>query len=133
MNIEYKNCKEISQDDLKTLFQSVGWLSANYPERLVRAINQSATVMTAWDAGRLVGLISALDDGELTAYIHYLLVHPDYQRRGIGTELLNRIKKTYENFLYIIIIAENKSLVPIYKRAGFGAQEEAIKMAVISK
>ncbi len=28
---------------------------------------------------QLVGLIRALDDGEMVAFLHYLLVHPDYQ------------------------------------------------------
>lgn len=133
LDIVYKNEKEISLPDLEALFQSVGWLSADYPNRLGRAIRQSATVITAWDSGRLVGLINALDDGELTAYIHYLLVHPDYQQQGIGTQLLNRMKSFYETYLYIIIIAENKPLVPFYLRAGFSAQEEAITMAIISK
>ena len=133
MNIEYRNDKEISLHDLEILFQSVGWLSANYPERLVRAIRQSATVITAWDDGRLVGLVNALDDGELTAYIHYLLVHPDYQNQGIGRELLSRVKRIYQTYLYIIIIAENKQLVPFYLRAGFSVQDEAITMAVDSK
>ena len=133
LNIEYRNDKEISRYDLETLFQSVGWLSANYPERLVRAIRQSSTVVTAWDDGKLVGLVNALDDGEMTAYIHYLLVHAEYQNQGIGTELLSRVKRIYQTYLYIIIIAENKQLVPFYLRAGFSVQEEAISMAVVSK
>ncbi len=133
MNIEYRNDKEASRHALGLLFQSVGWLSANYPERLVRAIRQSATVITAWDDGRLVGLVNALDDGEMTAYIHYLLVHPEYQNQGIGTELLSRVKRIYQTYLYIIIVAENKQLVPFYLRAGFSAQHEAITMAVVSK
>lgn len=67
----------------------------------------------------MVGLVNAIDDSELTAYVHYLCVNPAYQRQGIGSELLNRIKEKYRNYLYIIIIAENEQLIKYYIRNGF--------------
>lgn len=117
--IKYKAEKDFSANDLKQLFQSVGWLSANYPERLKRAFDHSETVFTAWSDNELVGLINAIDDGELTAYIHYLCVNPAYQGMGIGTELLNRMKKKYKGYLYIILIAENEPLKKYYLSNGF--------------
>jgi len=39
------------------------------------------TVCSAWDGDKLVGLISAMDDGVMTAYVHYLLVDPAYQHQ----------------------------------------------------
>ena len=39
----------------------------------------SSTVLTVWDDERLVGLAKVLDDTEMLAQIHYVLVHPDYQ------------------------------------------------------
>ncbi len=67
----------------------------------------------------MIGLINAIDDGELTAYVHYLCVNPIYQGKGIGKELLKRIKSKYENYLYIILIAENEPLVKYYAERGF--------------
>lgn len=49
--------KRYSVDDLKQLFQSVNWLSANYPDRLKKALDNCETVFTAWDGKKLVGLI----------------------------------------------------------------------------
>ncbi len=46
-----------------------------------------STVYSAWDGEKLVGLISVMDDGIMTAYIHYLLVDPDYQYNGIGKRI----------------------------------------------
>ena len=77
------------------------------------------TVITAWCDGRLVGLINAIDDSELTAYVHYLCVSPEYQGMGIGRELLVRIKEIYKDYLYIILIAENEPLINYYKQNGF--------------
>lgn len=119
MSIIYTDAKNYKTQDLQGLFQSVGWLSANYPERLKKALDNSDTVFTAWDNERLVGLVNAIDDSELTAYVHYLCVNPLYQGQGIGKGLLQRIKKRYENYLYIILIAENEALVKYYSQNGF--------------
>ena len=93
MNITYKETKEFNRNELEELFLSVGWLSGRYPERLVKALKQSSTVITAWDGERLVGLIRALDDGEMMAFAHYLLVHPDYQGNGIAARLVVLLKE----------------------------------------
>lgn len=119
MAITYTDTKDYSEKNLQELFQSVGWLSANYPDRLKKALDNCETVFTAWDKDELVGLVNAIDDGELTAYVHYLCVNPVYQGHGIGKELLHSIKEKYKEFLYIILIAENESLIKYYKQNGF--------------
>jgi len=64
---------------LQDLFLSVQWSSGNYPDQLQIAMTNSHRVISAWNGDQLVGLINALSDGVMTAYFHYLLVHPDYQ------------------------------------------------------
>ena len=64
-------------------------------------------------------MVNAIDDSELTAYVHYLCVNPLYQNQGIGQMLLSKIKAKYTDFLYIILIAENEGLVEYYSRNGF--------------
>lgn len=119
MEITYKGAKNYTSKDLRELFQSVGWLSANYPERLKKALDNSKTVFTAWDGEKLVGLVNAIDDSELTAYVHYLCANPEYQGQGIGKNLLHKIKEKYKEYLYIILIAENEQLVKYYSQNGF--------------
>lgn len=50
-----------------------------YPERLYKALMNSSTVLTVWNGERLVGLARVLDDTEMLAQIHYVIVHPDMQ------------------------------------------------------
>ena len=126
--IEYKTGKTFEEQQLKDLFASVHWLSANYSERLVKALAQSDTVISAWDSDKLIGLINAIDDGELTAYVHYLLVNPAYQKSGIGTELVTRLKKVYEGYLSLVLTAENRELVSFYEKLGFQTIEGAVPM-----
>lgn len=63
MNIKYKNTKVFTVEELQGLFLSVEWESGNYPEKLVRAMQNSSHVISAWDGDKLVGLVRALDDG----------------------------------------------------------------------
>lgn len=119
MRITYTDANNFTSSDLQELFQSVSWLSANYPNRLKKALDNCETVFTAWDGKKLVGLVNAIDDSELTAYVHYLCVNPAYQGQGIGKTLLEKIKEKYRDYLYIILIAENESLVKYYSQNGF--------------
>ena len=119
MDITYTDAKKYTAKDLQELFQSVDWISGNYPDRLKKALDHCETVFTAWDQDKLAGLANAIDDSELTAYVHYLCVNPAYQGQGIGKELLRRIKDKYKTYLYIILLAENKPLIQYYKENGF--------------
>lgn len=76
--------KIFTQQAVQDLFLSVGWISGTYPCRLYKALLHSSTVLTAWDGDQLAGLVRLLDDSEMVAYIHYVLVHPDYQGQGIA-------------------------------------------------
>lgn len=117
--ITYSTERNFTAEQLGGLFQSVGWLSGKYPVKLKKALDNCETVITAWDDGQLAGLINAIDDGALTAYVHYLCVAPDYQAKGIGRELLRRVKDKYRDYLYLFLLAENEPLIGYYTRHGF--------------
>ena len=125
--IRYSEDKEIDKSQLEALFLSVGWESGNVPDRLQRAIRGYDTVITAWEDGTLVGLIAAMDDGEMTAYVHYLLVHSDVQSHGIGGELLERLKDGYAGYLKIALIGEHPA-AKFYAAHGFVTEEKASPM-----
>jgi len=133
MEIIYKDIKTISSKTLENLFLSLKWLSGKYPERLSKAINNSASVFTAWEGEKLVGLINVLDDGELTAYIHYLLVDPKYQGKGIGSKLLSLVKEKYKSYLYIVLISETEKSIKFYERNGFQTNNNCFAMNIINQ
>ena len=90
----------------------------------------SSTVLTVWDGDKLVGLIRALDDSEMLAQIHYVLVHPDYQGKGIAGEMLERIKEKYKNYLYIEGMPEDEKNVPFYEKHGFHRMEHGAAIQI---
>ena len=130
--IVYKNTKTFAAQQLAELFSSVGWLSASYPQQLAQALQGSATVFSAWDGERLVGLINALDDGILSAYIHYLLVSPEYQGRGIGRALVQQIREKYKGFLYLTVVPEERKNVAFYEKLGFAVEPDATPMFIFN-
>ena len=131
MNIEYKEIKEFAAKELQDLFLSVNWSSGNYPDKLVIAMRNSGSVFSAYDDKKLVGLANVLDDGIMTAYIHYLLIRPEYQHVGIGAKLIQMVKEKYQYFLRIGLIAYEKE-TGFYKHCGFETGEEKVPMFITS-
>lgn len=129
MEITYKNIHDFKQSDLQELFLSVDWSSGHYPEKLVIAMKNFETVYTAWDKDKLVGLICAMDDGVMTAYIHYLLVNPNYQDMGIGKKLVEKMKDRYKDYLRIVIVAYNEE-IGFYESCGFEKADGASPMFI---
>ena len=130
-NIKYKTTKKFSEKELQDLFLSVNWSSGNYPDKLVTAMKNSSSVFSAWDGDKLAGLINVLDDGIMTAYIHYLLVRPEYQHAGTGKRLVNMAAEHYKNYLRIVLIAYDKE-IEFYKRCGFEVGKEKTPMFITS-
>lgn len=115
MSIEYTFEKKFSKEDTFRLFKSINWYSANFPERLHKALMNSQTVVTAWNGNKLVGLARALDDGEMVEFIHYVLVDPEYQGHHIASTLIKMIKEKYQGYLYIDVMPEDKNNCPFYE------------------
>ena len=119
MSIIYKEINEIPVDQIEELILSVAWESGKYPERIEKALRNSSLVISAWDGDKLVGLVRSLDDGELCAFIHYLLDRPDYQGYHIGAELMNRLMSHYTEYLYVKIMPSDPKTIPFYQKFGF--------------
>lgn len=51
--------------------------------------NPGGCFAVAKDDGRVIGLVTVVSVGQNELYLARLYVHPHYQRRGIGTDLLN--------------------------------------------
>lgn len=129
--IEYKAIHDFKCSDLERLFLSVEWSSGNYPEKLVLAMQNFNTVYSAWDGDQLVGMICAMDDGVMNAYIHYLLVDPAYQGHTIGSKLIQLVKEKYKSFMRIAVIGYNKE-IDFYENCGFVKSENCSALFITS-
>ncbi len=121
--IKYTEEKIFTQKQIQDLFLSVGWVSGSYPERLFKALMNSSTVVTAWEDDELVGLVRVIDDTEMVAYVHYVLVSPEHQGKGIAGHMIKMILEKYRNYLYIEVMPEERKNAAFYQRFGFEIME----------
>jgi dATP pyrophosphohydrolase len=116
--ITYVVNKPVSAQKIADLRQSVGWnrMEACYRNKMMT----SYVNISAYDGERMIGYVDTVSNNVTDAYIQDLMVHPDYQGKGIGTELMNRViayLKTHG--IYMISVVFEERLKPFYKRFGF--------------
>lgn len=107
----------INTEKLKGFF--VGWLNPLSEEKHLALLEKSDYIWLAIDdeANIVVGFITAVSDNVLSAYIPLLEVLPQYQKRGIGTELVRRMLKSLEG-LYMVDLCCDEELAEYYKSFG---------------
>lgn len=89
-------------------------------------------VFRAWEGGRLAGLVRVLDDGCMTAYVHYVLVDPEYQGHGIAGHLMTMVKDHYENYLYVEVMPEESRNASFYQQHGFSIMQDGVAMQTVN-
>lgn len=78
------------------------------------------------DNGDIIASVRAYSEND-TLYIGKLIVHPDFQGRGIGTALLKEIEILYPHSRYELFTS-SKSLrnIALYERLGYASFKEQI-------
>lgn len=108
-NITYKSINKFNEDDIKSLYEDAGWTSyTNDISKLIKAIEASLMVVTAWDNEKLIGLIRVVGDGVTIIYIQDILVLSAYKRRGIGSTLLKSVLKEYKNVRQKVLLTDDR-------------------------
>ena len=131
MNSEYKDIHNFECEELERLFLSVECSSGHFPYKLAVAMKNFNTVYSAWDGNKLVGMICVMDDGIMNAYVHYLLVDPDYHGKTIGRTLVNMVKEKYKEYMRIVVVAYDDEL-HFYEACGFEKSNNASPMFITS-
>jgi len=105
----------LSPAELEGFF--VDWPSPPSPERHLEILKGSDNVVLARDGegGRVIGFVTAISDGVLSAFIPLLEVLPERQGQGIGSELVRRILAELEDF-YMVDLVCDPELEPFYRR-----------------
>jgi len=116
--ITYSESRDLPLDSLLRLYSANAWSAAEKPVALRNGLLNSDSLQTAWDCDRLVGLGNAITDGHLVVYYPHLLVAPEYQGRGIGSQLMTRLMSKYEGFHQQILVADGRA-IEFYKKCGF--------------
>ena len=119
--ITYAN--DLTPDEYLHLRGTTDWakLSRRQAER---GLENATYAVVARDGDRAVGMARVLFDFGYTAYIHDVIVHPDYQRKGIGTALVKNILRWLDDnsrpdeFMQYVLVA-GKGKEQFYEKFGF--------------
>ncbi len=91
----------------------------------IRAMLEHANlIITAWDGDLLVGLARSLTDFCYCCYLSDLAVRKDYQRQGIGRELV-RLTRQRIGAGSMLLLLSAPSAMEYYPKIGFERAENA--------
>ena len=129
MAIKYRYIKNIGKRQLRDLFLSAHFDSGNYPDKLQLALKGSHHVITAWDGKKLVGLMNSLADGVMNVFFLYLIIHPDYQKKGVGQKLVEVMLSKYKGYVRKMVMVYDDAL-EFFQKCGFEVWENSVPMLV---
>ncbi|MGA2434732.1 MAG: GNAT family N-acetyltransferase [Bryobacteraceae bacterium] len=94
------------------------------PERMASMLERANLVVTAWDGEMLIGILRALSDFAFVTYVSDVAVHTEYQRRGIGKELIRIAQREGGPNAHIVLLATPKN-AEYYQHIGFTLHSSA--------
>lgn len=119
MVISYKVNAKIEAHQLAELFSSSGIKRpVDDLNRVKRMIDHANLTITAWDGEKLVGVARAFTDFSFCCYLSDLAVDKDYQKHGIGHELVNEVLKQIGDESNLLLLAAPESM-DYYPKIGF--------------
>lgn len=121
MDILIKEYTEYNEETILKLYESVGW--SNYvsnPAMLKRAYEHSLKILAAYKEDTVIGIIRVVGDGSSIIYIQDIVIHPEYQRQGIGTKLLQTMLEIYKDVYQKVLLTEHtEKTIQFYRSVGF--------------
>lgn len=119
--MEIKEYTDWESSEILDLYASVGWSAyTDYPDTLKAGFEHSLLILAAYEDEKLLGIIRAVGDGYTIVYVQDILVHPAYQRRGIGSALLQAVLSRFEHVRQIVLSTDDTAkTIAFYKSQGF--------------
>ncbi|MEB3885430.1 GNAT family N-acetyltransferase [Lyngbya sp. CCY1209] len=129
--IFFSTDRDIDLYELEELCNAVGW-SRRPLRKVKKAIQHSFLVVSMWqmrgNQRRLIGFARATSDHAFNATLWDVVVHPDFQSKGLGKALMRFIiKKLRSDDISNITLFADPHVVDFYRNLGFIPDPEGIK------
>ena len=124
--MEIREYKIFNEAEILRLYRSVGWTAyTDHLEVLQKGFEKSMLTLAAYEGDQLLGIIRAVGDGHTIVFVQDILVFPEYQRKGIGTALLQAMLDRYSRVRQIELATDNTpKTIAFYKAMGFCEMSE---------
>ena len=99
-------------EEYKYLCESVGWSNHMNFEVAETSLRNSIYCITVKNHEHILGMGRIVGDGAIYFYIQDVVVHPDYQKHGIGNEIMNLLIE------YLNTNAPDKAFVGLFASQG---------------
>ena len=121
--IKLKVGNEVPEEQLLSLYESCQWYAYTRGHRrseLQQAVRDSTYVVTAWDGLKLIGLARGLSDNSAIFYLQDILVRPEFQRQGIGRQLLENCLERFKHVRSRVLMTDDEDKqIKFYESLGF--------------
>jgi ribosomal protein S18 acetylase RimI-like enzyme len=119
------------------LVRAVGWArgdqaDGDQTDRAARALAGARFGVVALDGGNAVGSGMVLGDGVTFAYLKDIMVHPEWQARGLGTRIVGALLaalRRSEHDGMLVTLVTGQHLAEFYERFGFSGPETLYGMS----
>ena len=121
MKITYSSSAKISGDQAIDLYirSTLGERRPIHNRQAFENMYKHANlIISAWDEGKLVGISRSLTDFSYVAYLSDLAVDVQYQRQGIGKQLIEKTKSDLGSECMLVLLAAPKAR-EYYEPLGF--------------
>ena len=124
--MEIKEYTAYEESEVFPLYSSVGWTAyTQSPETLKQGFENSLLTMAAYEGDTLLGIIRTVGDGHTIVYIQDILVFPEYQRKGIGTALIQAVLERFREVRQIMLTTDNTpKTIGFYTAQGFAQLDQ---------
>ncbi len=124
--MEIREYKTYDETEILNLYRSVGWTAyTDDPETLKAGFENSLLTLAAYNGDQLLGIIRSVGDGKTIVYIQDLLVYPEWQRKGIGSALIQAVLARCKAVRQIVLTTDNTpKTIAFYHAQGFTQMTE---------
>lgn len=119
--MEIRAYTEYNEAEILGLYASVGWTAyTDDPAALRNGFANSLLALAAYEEAALAGLIRVVGDGHTIVFVQDILVRPQFQRRGIGSVLLQAVLNRYAGVRQIELFTDDTpETAAFYRSMGF--------------
>jgi predicted N-acetyltransferase YhbS len=124
--IEYKIEKDLSVEEFRKILvnSTLGERRPiDEPARLTAMLSHGNLIVTARENGKLIGVARSLTDFEYCTYLSDLAVDEQYQKMGIGKELIRQTKMASIKATLILLAAP--AAIDYYPKIGMTQHEHS--------